>query len=40
MTMASKPTKTEAALQLRDHAMAILRRHGQLNTPYNIKITH
>lgn len=28
MTMTSKPTKLDATLQLRDHALAIVRRHG------------
>ena len=28
--MTSKPTRMETALQLRDHALAILRRHGSM----------
>jgi hypothetical protein len=33
--MTSKSTKTEAVIQLRDHAMAILQRHGKLEPVRN-----
>jgi hypothetical protein len=37
MTMTSKPTRIETAFQLRDHALAIVRRHGSYQSAGDAK---